>query len=219
MTQDLLAPYRTDDAPGKPGEPEKHRSVADGELAHAWTLKEFFNSLNTVMRLPTRARRKEQVPAATTFSLSLPGVRPWMSKALMAGGFVAVVSLVVVRPLVLWASKTGHATMTPVVGVWEAGKGKYQGRRFEMSDSAVAFHNGESAEDYTWHRIQEVKVRAVADSALYTVRYQEGKQTADFSFWYRGGPKPVIRLKNQPNVVWNRTSQTPTAGPAPERRS
>jgi hypothetical protein len=211
MTQDLLAPYRTTDAPAQPGEPEKHRSVADGELAMPWTLKEFFYSLNTVMRLPSKARRKAE--QTRTAGFSMPGVRPWMSKLVVVGGVMAVLGLVVVRPLIEWASRAGHASLTPVVGVWEAGKGKYAGRRFEMSDSAVAFHTGDSASTYTWHKIQEVKVKPFADSVLYTVRYLEGEKTADLSFWYRGHPAPVIRLKNQPTVVWNKTAL------APQRRS
>jgi len=215
MSQDLLAPYRTTDAPDHPGEPEKHRSVADGELATAWTLKEFFHSLNSVMRLPSRARRKAE--PGTDGGFSMPGVRPWMSRTVLAGGVVAVVGVFVVRPLMLWASRAGHASLTPVVGVWEAGKGKYEGRKFEMSDSAVAFHTGDST-DYTWHRIQEVRVKGVADSVLYTVRYLEGEKTADLTFWYHPHPAPMIRLKNQPTVVWNRTSQTPTAGPTAQRR-
>jgi hypothetical protein len=214
MTQDLLSPYRTaGTAPSQPGEPEKHRSVADGELANPWTLKEFFNSLNSVMRLPSKARRKAEPASGGATTFALPGIRPWMSKAVVAGGVVAVVSLVVVRPLVLWASKAGHASLAPVVGVWEAGKGKYQGRRFEVSDSAVAFQKGESADDYSWHRIQEVQVKTVADSALYTIRYEEGNKTADLSFWYRTRPAPVIRLKNSLGVAWNRTGLAPRAAP------
>ena len=209
MTQDLLAPYRTTASPAEPDEPGKHRSVADGELATAWSLKEFFHSLNSVMRLPTKARRKTE--EARTSGFSMPGVRPWMSKMVLAGGIVAAVGVFLVRPIVLWASRAGHASLAPVVGVWEAGKGKYQGRRFEMSDSTVAFHTGDSASTYTWHRIQEVKVKPFADSALYTVRYLEGEKTADLSFWYRGNPAPAIRLKNQPTVVWSKTALTPTA--------
>ena len=213
MTQDLLAPNRnTRSAPAQPGESEKHRSVADGELATPWTLADFFRSLNSVMRLPNRARRKVEPSQAANFALPALG-RPWMSRAILVGGFAVALGVVVVRPLLLWASRSGRASLTPVVGVWEAGKGKYQGRRFELSDSAVAFQNGEKASDYTWHKIEEVRVRPYADSILYTVRYAEGQKTADLSFWYRSIPVPVIRLKNQPGVAWSKGTPAPAAEP------
>lgn len=215
MTQDLLAPFRTGPSTQGNGEPEKHRSVADGELATPWSLRDFFGSLNTVMRLPGKARRKAEVRTAGGLSIALPGIRPWMSRLVLVGSGLAAVALLVVRPILSWATDSSHATLTPVVGVWEAGKGKYQGRRFEMTDSAVVFHNGHSATDYTWHRVQEVRVKRVADSTLYTVRYEEGKKTADMTFWYYGSGAPMIRLKNQPGVVWNKTSLAPSSGPPP----
>lgn len=62
MSNDPLAAFRT--GPASDGEPERHRSVADGELHTAWSLRDFFDSLNTVMRLPSKARRKEQIGRA-----------------------------------------------------------------------------------------------------------------------------------------------------------
>jgi hypothetical protein len=213
MTEDPLTPIQTTgSAPTQPGEPEKHRSVADGELAAPWTLTQFFHSLNSVMRLPTKARRR--VERAQGASFTLPGLgRPWVSRAILVGGFAVVVGILVVRPLLLWASRTGHDSLRPVVGVWEAGKGKYRGRSFEMSDSTVSFQYGEKASDYTWHRIEEVRVKPVGDSVLYTVRYAEGQKVADLSFWYQSIPTPVIRLKNQPDVVWSKSTRAPTAQP------
>ena len=214
MTQDPLAPFRSAPSNQGTGEPEKHRSVADGELATPWSLREFFGSLNTVMRLPTKARRKAETRTGVA-AIALPGIRPWMSRLVLIGGGMAAVTLLVIRPMLNWATSSGQASLTPVVGVWEAGKGKYQGRRFEMTDSAVVFHNGQSATDYTWHRVQEVRVRRVADSTLYTVRYEEGKKTADMTFWFYGSGAPMIRLKNQPTVVWNKTNLVPSTGPPP----
>jgi hypothetical protein len=215
MTQDQPSPFGTPPADPGTGEPEKHRSVADGELAAPWSLRDFFGSLNSVMRLPSKARRKAETKTGGGIAFALPGIRPWMSKLVLYGGGLTAAFMLVVRPIVGWATDSGHASLRPVVGVWEAGKGKYQGRRFEMTDSAVVFHTGQSATDYTWHRVQEVRVRRVADSTLYTVRYEEGKRTADMTFWYYGGGTPVIRLKNQPAVIWNKTNLVPSSGPPP----
>lgn len=214
MSNDLLAPYRTAPATQDDGGPERHRSVADGDLHNPWSLKEFFGSLNSVMRLPSKARRKEkEIAKAEGMSIALPGIPRGVTRFVLVGGGLLAVTLLVVLPAFRWATGGGHATLQPVVGVWEAGKGKYQGRRFEMTDSAVVFHNGANANDYTWHRVQEVKVRVVADSTLYTVRYEEGKKTADMTFWLIGSGKPMIRLKNQPGVTWNKTNLVPVTGP------
>lgn len=214
MANDPLAAFRTGPAP-QGSEPERHRSVADGELHTAWSLKDFFGSLNTVMRLPTKARRAEKAKEGKSegFSIALPGIPGWMGRFVMVGGGMVAVTVFVLLPVMRWATGAGHASLKPVVGVWEAGKGKYQGRRFEMTDSAVVFRTGKGATDYTWHRVQEVRVKQVADSTLYTVRYEEGQKTADMTFWYVGTDK--IRLKNTPNVVWNKTTLVPSAGPPP----
>lgn len=221
MSQDLLAPYRTQ--PSAPEAPEsaqeKHRSVADGELATPWTLKDFFGSLNSVMRLPSKARRRAE-PARTAdgVSIAIPSVSPMLSKLILVGGGLTVLVLLVIRPLVLWATRAGHESLVQVTGVWEAGKGKHEGRHFELSDSAVVFHTGDEATDYTWHRVQEVRTRESGDSTLYTVRYEEGKATAELSFWYRYRPVKSIRLKNQPAVLWTLTKLRPVPGPPPESR-
>ncbi len=231
MSQDLLTPYRTQ-SPGTPegtsagptagaDAPEKHRSVADGELANAWTLKEFFGSLNSVMRLPSKARRQKEAEAraqAQAAGIALPSVSPGLSRLIIVGGGLVVVAMLVVRPLVLWATRAGQVSLKQVSGVWEAGKGKHQGRQLEVSDSTIVFHTGDGPTDYTWHKLQEVRVKPAGDSTLYTLRYEEGKRTAEVSFWYSSRPAPSIRLKNQPSVVWNLTRQPPVAGPPPDTR-
>lgn len=229
MTQDLLAPYRTQ--PSQPAvnpssavtQPtpgvDRHRSVADGELKTPWTLREFFVSLNSVMRLPTRARRKDQPKAAeAATAIELPGLHPGITRFFMVAGGAAVVVFLLVKPLVEWMTDTGSASLTHVSGVWEAGKGKHQGRKFEVTDSAVVFHTGQGATDYTWHKIQQVKVKQVGDSSLYTVKYEEGKGTVDLTFWFYQRPAPAIRLKNQPGVLWSLTRDRPVTGPPPSNR-
>ncbi len=217
MANDPLAAFRTGPAPQDEAGPERHRSVADGELHTAWSLRDFFGSLNTVMRLPTKARRAEKKGAkADGLSITMPGIPGWMNKLVLYGGGAVVVTMLVVLPAIRWATDAGHASLSPVVGVWEAAeKGKYQGRRFEMTDSAVVFRTGNNPTDYTWHRVQEVRVKQVADSTLYTVRYEEGEKTADMTFWLLAGGAPKIRLKNTPNVVWSKTKLVPAAGPPP----
>jgi hypothetical protein len=220
MSQDLLAPYRikasTAPTPADtPAAEEKHRSVADGELARPWTLTEYFRSLNTVMRLPTKARRTQQAEAAARGigGISIPSVNPAFSRALLVLGAVVVLGVVVVRPIFLWASGSGREKLAPVVGVWEAGAGRWAGRSFEVSDSSIAFRNGEQRTDYSWHRIHDVRVRPAADSALYTVIYEESGKTAELTFWFKGGSAPAIRLKNTPAVVWSKSGRAATAQP------
>ncbi len=62
------------DAPDEAAAPV-YRSVADGELAQPWTLSEYFQSINTVLRLPSKDRRaaaKAELAKAKAAGFSLP---------------------------------------------------------------------------------------------------------------------------------------------------
>jgi hypothetical protein len=179
-----------------PAEAGRHRSVADGDLTASWTLKDYFASLNSVMRLPGRPRRKAKDAAGEAATARPGGVA---RKVIMGAGLAAVA--VLAMRLFPPAASSGQLELTPVVGVWEAGKGKYRGHHFEVTDSTVVFQTGERDGDVTAHPVQRVQVQQVADSTLFTIRYGEGDAAADLAFWLRG---KVIRLKNQPETEWSR---------------
>ena len=152
-----------------------YRSVADGELKTAWTLNEYFASLNTVMRLPAKVRRRAEAVAKHTpggeralaffDGLKLP---TWVIPAAV----VMAVIFLVVRPLVLAASGS-KVDLSQAYGLWEAGKGKYQGRMFEINNGNIAFRTSSKTPDFSWHQIDNVTGKTAGDSTLYTVTYKE----------------------------------------------
>lgn len=213
--------------PNSQDSPSRHRSVADGELLSTWTLADFFSSLNTVMRLPARARRKlaraaaeKKAAAAEAAASAAKGLQPGllrsirMPKGLVAASVLLFVGVFVVRPLVVSASGSGDGRdLSPAYGVWQASTGKYAGRMFEVGEHSIAFRTSSASPDYTWHKIDKVIVRGAADSTLYKVVYVEAGKTAEFSFWFVKQAKPVIRFLHQPETVWEKTPYEPIARP------
>ncbi len=191
-----------------------YRSIADGELATTWTLKDYFANLNTVMRLPSRVRHKidrveKRIEQRT--GLKLPDIK--VPPVVVAAGFLMAIGVFVVRPLVLSASGSDAVELSQAFGVWEAGSGRYAGRMFELGERSIAFRTSSKSPDYTWHRVTDVRTREASDSTLFTVLYDEDGKEAEFAFWYVPGKQPVIRLKNTPDVNWILTPYEPIARP------
>jgi hypothetical protein len=183
-----------------------YRSVADGDLVRPWSLKEYFGSLNTVMRLPPKVRQRvekaaKSTPGGVQVLALLDRVR--IPTGFLVGAFLLAVAVMVIRPLVLDASGAG-VDATPVYGNWEAGKGKYEGRMFEINAQTIAFRTSAKEANYTRHSIEKVRGRQVGDSTLYTVFYKEDGKSAEFAFWFYGGGSPMIRFKNQHGIVWRK---------------
>jgi hypothetical protein len=190
--------------------PEKHRSLADGDLNTAWSMVDFFGSLNSVMLLPEKvvaraaARRRDaqagdpprfRIPKPILFAMLL------LSACVLIGG-----------PLLAALDRgDGVEQLEPAFGVWSAGRGRYVGRVFELTDSTVAFNTSAKGE-FQRYRINLVRTQGAGDSTLYIVTYQAEKGTSDFAFWLLP-PGGLIRFKNTPETVWTRTALAlPTAG-------
>lgn len=191
-----------------------YRSIADGELATTWTLKDYFANLNTVMRLPGKVRRrmdKVEKRIEQKTGLKLPDIK--VPPIVVAAGFVMALGVFVVRPLMLSASSSEPVGLSQAFGVWEAGTGRYAGRMFELGEHSIAFRTSSQSPDYTWHRVTDVRTREASDSTLFTVLYDEDGKEAEFAFWYVPGKQPVIRLKNTPDVNWILTPYEPIARP------
>ncbi len=221
MSQDPVSPANAA-APESAPLPEtgpRHRSVADGELLSSWTLADFFSSLNTVMRLPSRVRRKKAQEAAEAKAKSaglnlaaLNSIR--LPKGLVAASFVLLIGVFVVKPLVLSASDSVDTRdFSQAYGVWQANQGKYAGRMFEVGQYSIAFRTSSDSPDYTWHKIDAVRSSGSPDSTLFTVVYEEEGKTAEFAFWLVQHAKPVIRFLHQPETIWDKTPYEPIARP------
>ena len=192
-----------------------YRSVADGELKTAWTLSEYFASLNTVMRLPAKVRRKarevaNRTPGGEQALAAFERLRiptGWMTIAAML-----TVAVLVGRPLLAAVVGRG-ADLSPAYGVWQASKGRYEGRTFQILEDHIAFGTSAKGAEYSWHKVREVQAKSAADSTLFTVVYDEGGKTAQFAFWYVGGQPAAIHVMHQPEVVWTKSTRSPSTPP------
>ncbi|MBK6779336.1 MAG: hypothetical protein IPI38_00600 [Gemmatimonadetes bacterium] len=189
-----------------------YRSIADGELATPWSLGEYFGSLNTVMRLPPKMRKRVEAIEKRT-GIKLPDIQ--LPKGVVAAAFLLAIGVFVVRPLMGTLGGAEEApNLVSAYGVWEAGTGKYAGRMFELGERSIAFRTSSESPDYTWHKITDVRYRAVTDSTLFTVTYEESGKPAEFAFWYvNQAGKTVIRLQHTPEVTWIKTPYEPIARP------
>jgi hypothetical protein len=191
-----------------------YRSVADGELKSAWTLPEYFASLNTVMRLPAKVRRKAEEVAnrsagGTAALAAFDRIR--IPTGLVAAAVLVAVVMLVGRPLL--AAMGRGADLSAANGVWQAGKGRYEGRTFQIVDNHIAFGTSSKADEYTWHKVRDVRAKAAADSTLFTVIYDEDGKTAEFAFWYVGGQPAAVHVVHQPEVVWTKSTRSPSTPP------
>jgi|KBSMisStaDraftv2_1062788.scaffolds.fasta_scaffold13877_3 hypothetical protein len=189
--------------------PEMHRSLADGDLHTAWSVGDFFGSLNNVMRLP----EKVAALAAARRAHAETGGQPQFRIPKPAVFLMLLVSFCVLvgGPLLAALNQgDGVEKLAPAIGVWSAGAGRYSGRVFELTDSTVAFSTSEKGE-FQRYRINLVRTEGAVDSTLYTVTYQATNGTSDFAFWLLP-PGGLIRFKNTPETVWTRTGLAlPTA--------
>jgi hypothetical protein len=209
MSLDTMTPdiAETTSGPALPGSAAStYRSVADGELATPWTLPDYFASLNSVMRLPAKVRRRAEAAAMSTLGgaralATLSRIR--LPKSLMTVSVLLAVAVLVVRPLMLDASGSG-GKLLEAYGVWEAGKGKYLGRTFEIGDGTIAFGTSAKAADRTVHKIENFRTKVTRDSTLFTVTYLEEGKSAECAFWLFRGDTPVIKLVHPTDVVWTR---------------
>ena len=189
--------------------PEKHRSLADGDLHTSWNMMDFFGSLNSVMRLPEKVAARAAAKRAAAKSGEAPPLS--IPKPLVFAMLLVSFCVLIGGPL-LTALTYGEGVerLEPALGVWNAGTGKYAGRVFELTDSTVAFSTSSNG-DFQRYRIELVHAQGAGDSTLYTVTYQGERGTSDFAFWLV--PPAVIRFKNTPETVWHRSALSlPTAG-------
>lgn len=202
-------------SPTPPVEPPSrrggHRSIADGELVSTWSLKDYFGSLNSVLRLPSKPKAVPE--PKQEFSLpSFSNVR--LPKSVVAASLVLGLVVLVIRPIVLSASRASTEALTAAVGVWEAESGRYAGRMFELSPISIAFRTSAKSPEYTWHKIASLEVKpAGSDSTFFNLHYELDGSEAEFGFWLIPGAAPVIHVANQQGTTWKKTVYEPIARP------
>jgi hypothetical protein len=97
-----------------------------------------------------------------------------------------------------------------LIGTWKTSDLKYGDAYFELEREAVVF--GTKDGDIHSFPILKVKKRKMQDEdwTLYTIFYKTiDFQKVEFPFYFRAGSTGLIRFKNQPSLVWQKTTIGP----------
>ena len=95
-------------------------------------------------------------------------------------------------------------------GIWKTSDTKYEEAYFELQRNMVIF--GTRDGDINGFPILKVKKEKFQDKAwmLYTIFYETNDfQKMEFTFYYHAGTPELIRFKNQPSLVWQKTTIEP----------
>jgi len=93
-----------------------------------------------------------------------------------------------------------------LVGHWETSAPKYQDRFFELSRVSVVFGTGRDSIDVNF--IEAVERRTQGDKTTYTIHYKNTKGLEGIlSLVWDPSNKGKIRLRNQEDMVWEKTTQ------------
>jgi hypothetical protein len=91
-----------------------------------------------------------------------------------------------------------------LVGYWVTSAPKYQDRFFELSRVSVVFGTGRDSIDVNF--IEAVERRTQGDKTTYTIHYKNTKGLEGrLSFVWDPSNKGKIRLRNQEDMVWEKT--------------
>jgi hypothetical protein len=142
---------------------------------------------------------------------SLPNIR--LPRMVVVGSIILSLGVLVVRPLVLSATRGDTEGLAPALGVWEAKGGRYAGRMFELGPNSIAFLTSAKSPEYTWHPVSDLTITPAGDSTLFTLNYEQDGKEAEFAFWLLDGKDPVIRVTHQQGTTWKKTPYEPIARP------
>jgi hypothetical protein len=122
-------------------------------------------------------------------------------KCILAGAGLAIAVLI-------WTVWPKNDTFLPedLVGYWATSAPRYQDRFFELSRVSVVFGTGRDSIDVNF--IEAVEKRTEGDKTTYTIRYKNTKGIEGrLSFAWDPSDKGKVRLKNQEDMVWEKTTQ------------
>ena len=180
------------DRPGKQASSEQdYRSLGSGELADALELKEFFEGLGPVMRLPPKDEAPSR-PASVAGGMSRRTI-------LMVAGALALVALATVGPLALQAIQGSEPMPPGLVGTWQTSMPRYADRSFELSPTTLRLGLGAGTETYP---ISMVSSRDSSTSPIYTIDYLNGDTPLEFALTVHADS--VAAIRNVPGVAWRK---------------
>jgi hypothetical protein len=97
-----------------------------------------------------------------------------------------------------------------LLGIWKTSDIKYGNTFFELKRNAVVFGTKEG--DVNSFPILDVKIEKIQDKdwILCTIFYETADfQKVEFPFYFCKGHSGLIRFRNQPSLVWQKTTIKP----------
>ncbi len=184
--------------------PKRHVSLKDGDLFSPIDLRDFLGGLGTVMQLPQKAAASARREPAEK---NVAADESWSRRnrrALIALTIAAVaVGAFAARPLMPQKPATAPPELQ---GRWTASDPAFVGRSLEIGVHEVAIGRGPG--DVGTFVLTQVKRTAKTEGERFVLAYRGTDQVEDeLALDYNALPHPQLRLKNRPEVVWQRTTQ------------
>jgi hypothetical protein len=119
----------------------------------------------------------------------------------LAGGLLVVALLL---PCLGCSKKTHRTVPEALLGVWACSAQKYKGRYFELRRDEIIFGTGEGKR--TALHVLKVEEEEVENRTVLTVYYR-GEEAGERQLtFYFDASTNAIRLKNQQEIEWKRTT-------------
>jgi len=96
----------------------------------------------------------------------------------------------------------GDPVPAELLGVWRAEDPPYTGRTVSIAETTISFSQGVHA--YQEYPIVGAEIRDQGSSNLYVLRYKNGEQVQQITFFHEAGPESALRLQNRAEIRWHR---------------
>lgn len=175
------------------------RSEIELRLIVREIVKEVLKDVESVRRAVA-----EPVEIVTIPQFMIPRLRMTPKRIAAALGTLAVL----IGAPVTWATWPRTVEIPDgAVGLWTTVSPRYADRAFRITKNTLTFHL--SPQDSTFHsivRVRETEYREEQGTTKYTLFYTHYRDEHEFSFLFREEPNTTIRLFNQKQMKWRKSS-------------
>ena len=179
-------------------------SVKDGDLVNPMDLREFYEQLGVVMRLP-RKPKTVQMPTIAAAPIRRRKRGRLSLLPILAVAMVAAVGWARVKP------RPAAVVPAQLTGTWAADDPRYAGRALVITAQSV-----ESVIDNRplgRFLVTEVKSKQSHDTIVVALRYTDDGAAAELGVSWVGAPSERIMLRNPSGVAWRRVVAGPSLTP------
>jgi len=188
------------DRESRPGASLGARSLADGELKNAVSLRDFLHGLGPLLQLP---RRKKAKPTSETKGEARPAfaIAPPLRRAALVLLGLAAVGAGTARFLA--AGSAGGSGLPPALqGRWVTSNPKYAGRAMQFRGDSVGIFTAPGVGQF--YPVRQVKSRQQHDTTVVTLTYEQAAGKPTQLALRLVERRARLSLVNQPDLIWTR---------------